>query len=281
MRPPKNFIKLGGEVSELKLTVLIENTTPEGSRLAAEHGLSFFVETARTKFIFDCGHTGAAFDNAKLLGVDLRGVKTVALSHSHYDHAGGFPKLLTGAPIERVFTGVNFWEEKFSRDGDVFKYRGCGFDENFLAARGVEQVVCRDTIALDENSWLVGNFKRRYAFETIPRKFVRGVKKIPDDFSDEIVLVLRGVEGLTVVTACAHSGILNIVADVRGRFGLPVVSVIGGLHLTGAAQDRILRTLAELKALGVQKIFPCHCSGEDFMKKFSSRISTGSVIEIP
>ena len=56
----------------LKLTVLIENTTPDSSRLAAEHGLSFFVETVRTKFVFDCGHTGAAFDNAAALGVDLR-----------------------------------------------------------------------------------------------------------------------------------------------------------------------------------------------------------------
>ena len=262
------------------LTVLIENTTAENSRLIAEHGLSIFVETARTKFIFDCGHTDAAFDNAKILGVDLRGVKLAALSHSHYDHAGGFPKLLDFAPIETVITGENFWEEKFSRTEDGFKYRGCGFDENFLAARGIEQKICRDVIELDATAWLVGNFKRRYDFETIPKKFVRGEKKSPDDFSDEIALILREDDGLAVVTACAHSGILNIVADVRERFGLPIVSVIGGLHLTGAAQDRISRTLAELKALGVRKILPCHCSGEEFIKKLPRRISTGSVIEI-
>ena len=76
------------------LKILIENTKPEGSPLISEHGLSFFVETARSKFIFDCGHTGAAFDNAKIMGVNLRGIKFAVLSHSHYDHAGGFPKLL-------------------------------------------------------------------------------------------------------------------------------------------------------------------------------------------
>ena len=265
----------------MRLTILIENTKPEGSALTAEHGLSFFVETARTKFIFDCGHTGAAFDNAKILGVDLRGVKVAVLSHSHYDHAGGFPRLLDCAAIETVLTGANFWEEKFSLGDDGFKYRGCGFDENFLAARGIRQVVCRDVLELDAEAWLVGNFKRRYDFETVPKKFVRGTEKIPDNFSDEIVLILRGGEGLTVVTACAHSGILNIVADVRERFALPLVRVIGGLHLTGAAQDRINRTLAELKALGVREIFPCHCSGEDFMSRCPRRLSTGSVIEIP
>ena len=262
------------------LKILIENTKPVGSPLIAEHGLSFFVETAQSKFIFDCGHTGAAFDNAKIMGVDLSEIKFAALSHSHYDHAGGFPKLLDFAPIETIFTGENFWEEKFSRVEDGFKYRGCGFDKNFLTARVIEQKICRNILQLDEKSWLVGNFKRRYDFETIPSKFVKGEKKLPDDFSDEIVLVLRESDGLAIVTACAHSGILNIVADVRERFSLPIYSVIGGLHLTGANQDRISRTIDELKALGVKKILPCHCSGEDFMNNFADRVFTGFVIRI-
>ena len=263
------------------IKILIENTKSEGSRLTAEHGLSFFVTTPQTKFIFDCGHTGAAVDNAKLLGVDLSQIKIVALSHSHYDHAGGFPKLLTVAPIEKVFTGENFWTEKFSADdAGGFKYRGCGFDEKFLAAHNVEQKICRDVTALDETAWLVGNFRRRYDFEVIPAKFVHGEKKSPDDFSDEIVLVLRDGDGLAVVTACAHSGILNIVADVAERFSRRVQTVIGGLHLTGATTDRISRTLSELKTLGVEKILPCHCSGEGFMKNFPERLTTGSTIKI-
>ena len=258
------------------LTVLIENTTPEGSPLAAEHGLSFFVETEHTKFIFDCGHTGAAFDNAKILGVDLSEIKIAALSHSHYDHAGGFKKLSDSAPIEKIFTGENFWEEKFSNE----IYRGCGFDEKFLAEKNIEQKICRDVLKIDEDAWLAGNFKRRYDFETIPKKFLRGDKKIPDDFSDEIVLLLREGDGLALVTACAHSGILNIVADVRERFSLPIYSVIGGLHLTGATDERISRTLDELKNFGVKKILPCHCSGEDFIKRCGEKISAGSVVKI-
>lgn len=262
------------------LKILIENTKPEGSNLISEHGLSIFVDTGRTKFVFDCGHTGAAFDNAKILGVDLRGINFVALSHSHYDHAGGFPKLLDFAPIKKIYTGENFWQEKFSRTDDGFKYRGCGFDKNFLTAQGIEQKICRDVLELDENAWLVGNFKRRYDFETIPEKFVRGEKKSPDDFSDEIILILRERDGLAIVTACAHSGILNIVADIREKFALPINSVIGGLHLTGATHERISRTLDELKILGVKRILPCHCSGEDFMKNFADRISTGSIITL-
>ena len=282
----------------MTLTVLIENNAPEGSKLIAEHGLSFFVETRRTKFIFDCGHTGAAVDNAKILGVDLSEIKIVALSHSHYDHAGGFKKFASVAPIKKVFTGENFWEEKYSIRNEELGisnekrvliphskflipnciYRGCGFDEKFLAEKNIEQIICRDVLKIDEDARLVGNFKRRYDFETIPKKFLRGTKKIPDDFSDEIVLVLLEGDGLAVVTACAHSGILNIVADVRERFNLPIVSVIGGLHLSGATDERISLTLDGLKNFGVKKILPCHCSGEKFINRCGEKIFTGSVI---
>ena len=286
--PPEKFLKrkcLSSSVLNLTtLTILIENTTPEGSKFVAEHGLSFFVETPHTKFIFDCGHTGAAFDNAKLLGVDLSKIKIAALSHSHYDHAGGFKKLSGIAPIEKIFTGENFWEEKFSCTDEKIPnssflisnclYRGCGFDEKFLAEKNIEQKICRDVLKIDEDAWLVGNFKRRYDFETIPKKFLRGAEKIPDDFSDEIVLLLREGDGLALVTACAHSGILS------ERFSLPIYSVIGGLHLTGATDERISRTLDELKILGVKKILPCHCSGEKFMNRCDEKISTGSVIKI-
>lgn len=256
------------------MTVLIENSKPADSSLVAEHGLSFFVETARTKFIFDCGQSGAAFDNAKILGIDLHDIKFAVLSHNHYDHAGGFVRLMDFAPIRKIFTGENFWEEKFSNE----TYRG-GLREEILSSRGIEQIICRDVIQLDENSWLVGNFKRRYDFETIPKKFLRGEKKIPDDFSDEIVLVLRGRGGLTIVTACAHVGVLNIVAGVRERLGA-VHTVIGGLHLSGASDERISRTLDELDVLGIKKILPCHCSGENFISKCRDKIFTGSIIEL-
>ena len=73
----------------MKIVVLIENTAPEGSCLAAEHGLSFYVEHRGKAILLDAGASGAFADNAAALGVGLERVDAAVLSHGHYDHAGG------------------------------------------------------------------------------------------------------------------------------------------------------------------------------------------------
>ncbi len=37
----------------------------------------------------DLGPSGETLENAKKLGIDLRRIDTVILSHDHYDHSGG------------------------------------------------------------------------------------------------------------------------------------------------------------------------------------------------
>ena len=272
----------------IELKILLENTKQEQSSFEIEHGLSIFVRTNYSTFMFDCGNTGLACSNAALMNIDLSKVEFVILSHSHYDHAGGFPSLLRYVTPKTLFTGRNFWREKFSfnADSNEYKYRGCGFTEADLSNWNIRHVVCEDVIKLDDEAWLIGNIIRKYDFETIPKKFVCGKDKQQDNFSDEIVLVLREYDGVAIVTGCAHNGILNIVTTVSQRLSLPIYSVIGGIHLKGASSERIEKTLTELKNLGVRRLALCHCSGEEVHKHIEDvvftdcRISTGSCINI-
>lgn len=260
-----------------KITVLVENSAPTGSALEAEHGLSFFVETPESHFIFDCGHTGAAWRNAVRMGVDLSTVQFVVLSHSHYDHAGGFPSLLEYVKPKEVYIGPDFWLEKFSwsKENGQYLYRGCGFSEADLMAWNIEQKVCRDIFSLDNYAQLITGFSLHYDFEVIPEKFRRGEAKIPDPFDDEICLMLKEHDGYTLIVGCSHKGILNIVSSVKERTGYPIRRVIGGIHLSGESEDRMAQTLDELNSLGVKKLNLCHCSGTNL----SNKICTGSVIE--
>lgn len=252
-----------------KLQILIDDKNSRAG-LEAEHGFSVYVETPALKFLFDCGHTGAAFRNAEKLGVDLSKIRFAVLSHAHYDHAGGFPALLKIVRLPYIYTGQNFWQEKFSRVGETFEYKGAGFTFQDLARWRIEQRVCCDIVELDDGAWLIGNFIRRYRVE-IPAKFVRGEDKIPDNFDDEICLALREGDGAAVVVGCSHVGILNIVATVQKRLDLPVKTVIGGVHTSDT------KILAALEDLGVERFALCHCSGDNLRADF---VSTGSVLEV-
>ena len=248
----------------IEIKILLENTKPENSAFEVEHGLSLYITTSQSKFIFDCGHTGIAWKNAALMNVDLSKIQFVMLSHSHYDHAAGFPKLLNYATPKILYTGKDFWREKFSLDKETneYKYAGCGFTKDDLNRWNIEQRICEDVLKIDDETYLVSNFNKKYNFETIPKKFVLGEDRISDPFNDEIVLVLREDDGLAIVTGCAHNGILNIVSTVQEKFNQPIKTVIGGIHLKNSGDDRINKTLNELKNFGVKNLALGHCSGD-------------------
>ena len=68
----------------------------------AEHGLSFYIETKKHKLLVDAGATNAFLENAGRLGVDLRLVDTMILSHGHYDHAGGILGFVQVNPTAKI-----------------------------------------------------------------------------------------------------------------------------------------------------------------------------------
>lgn len=103
-----------------------------------------------------------------------------------------------------------------------------------------------------------------------------GSSKEPDPFDDEVCLLLKEKDGLALVVGCSHRGKLNIVSTVQESTGLPIRRIIGGIHLDGAEQERIEKTMQEFKRLGIQELNLCHCSG----RIAKGHISTGSVIEI-
>ena len=55
------------------IRTLLENTASH-QELAAEHGLSLYVETGWRKILFDMGQSAAFAENAEKMGVDAIGV---------------------------------------------------------------------------------------------------------------------------------------------------------------------------------------------------------------
>lgn len=257
----------------MRILTLMENGTGARRGLTAEHGLSFAVDADGMRILFDCGSSENTVRNGKLLNVSPASVDVLAFSHSHYDHAAGFRAFAERGLSARTVIGSCFFEEKYAAAGNgTYSYLGCGFSEQELRACASSVTVNERTVRLTEHCTLETDFPRVYDWETIPERFVRLTERgmEQDRFPDEQCLVLETGKGLAVVTGCSHPGILNMVTEIGRRYGKPVTAVIGGLHLSGAGGERISRTAAGLKKLGVTRLWCNHCTGREAREQMAA-----------
>ncbi len=87
-------------VSNLNLTVLIDGPKSTDNLLVGEFGLSFFVRTGEKNILFDTGSSRLFLANAGVLGIDLRDLDYVVLSHGHDDHTGGLVPLVSHRAVD-------------------------------------------------------------------------------------------------------------------------------------------------------------------------------------
>ena len=58
----------------------------------------------------------------------------------------------------------------------------------------------------------------------------------------------NSISGLVIFSACSHAGIINVLKDVRNKFGheVPIYGVVGGLHLSGHSNEGKRKTTYDL-----------------------------------
>jgi metal-dependent hydrolase (beta-lactamase superfamily II) len=85
---------------KVRITTLSENTAGYG--LIAEWGLSVLVEVGESGILVDTGMSFSATYNADLMGIDLREINCIVLSHGHADHTGGLREVFgTGVAVQQ------------------------------------------------------------------------------------------------------------------------------------------------------------------------------------
>lgn len=109
-----------------------------------------------------------------------------------------------------------------------------------------------------------------------------------DHVADEQFLLVKTQKGLVVILGCSHRGIINMLeyARVIGK-ERRICLVVGGMHLMRSGKARVRKVIDALKAIRVDKIAPCHCTGPDaiaalkdaFPRRFIP-CSTGDAIEL-
>jgi len=83
-------------------------------------------------------------------------------------------------------------------------------------------------------------------------------------------LILDTKRGLVVITGCAHPGIVKIIKTVKNQFSdKEIYLVMGGFHLYNLSESEVKQIIENFKNLGVQKVVPSHCTGDQAIGLFA------------
>jgi len=271
--------------------VLVEDRAGHAG-LRAEKGLSLLVEDGRCKVLFDTGRSDAFLHNAAAMGISLRDLSHVVLSHGHHDHAGGLGFLMRhlaglgpGARPVLLAHPDSFLERGLYLRflGRARRLRNLGAPAGAAAAPGFFRTELRaEPRWLDERLVYLGEIPRPPdAGSTVFGSIRRHGRLARDEIRDDTALVHVGERGLVVMTGCSHSGLVPILDHARTVTGeARVLAVVGGLHLRSASRRTVDRVAGHLRDIGVSHVHGCHCTGRAGARlPNQSCIATGTVME--
>jgi len=278
---------------DLTFTTVSENTSTRVG-LVGEWGLSILIAVGARRFLLDAGASACTVSNADALGVDLRSIDAIILSHGHYDHTGGLAAVLARIGRQtRVIAHESALEPKFmKRPGDEsYRYIGMPHRREALETAGARFELTASPVWLTDDVATSGEEPFTTDFEPLaPGFFVKRDERFqPDTMADDQSLYIRTDLGLVIVLGCAHRGTINIIRHARKLMGTSEVDlVLGGTHLGPAPAGQLARTMAELKEMDVKWLGLSHCTGlpaaarlsADFGKRFFFN-NAGTVVTLP
>jgi 7,8-dihydropterin-6-yl-methyl-4-(beta-D-ribofuranosyl)aminobenzene 5'-phosphate synthase len=250
-------------IMEIKITTLSENTA--GGGCLGEWGLSMLVEADGQKILFDTGSGVAAVHNAQLLGINFSAVDRMVLSHGHYDHSGGLFEVLRRAGHKEIIAHPDVWARKYGRmGGGPARYVGIPFIREGLEVMGASFKLSKKPVKLSASMMTTGEIPMVNDYEIIETYLLvkeDGELK-QDSLPDDLALIIDTDFGLVVILGCGHHGIINTLQHARKLMGKEkIYAAIGGTHLVHASRERLEKTAAALKAMGVQWLGVSHCTG--------------------
>ncbi|MDD5265069.1 MAG: MBL fold metallo-hydrolase [Candidatus Bipolaricaulis sp.] len=186
-------------------------------------GFSAWISVGDESVLFDTGADKLIFEgNARALGCNLSTLGALVLSHEHCDHIGAV------SAVTRK--GLRLYAPASSKRRFAGHRKG---GVQVIAVRGPEQV-CPGVKS-------TGQFGRK---------------------TREQALLVDGTEGPALVTGCAHPGIVAVANLATKLAGRPPALIVGGFHLYRNDEAEVRYVAEQLLRLGVERIAPCHCTGD-------------------
>jgi 7,8-dihydropterin-6-yl-methyl-4-(beta-D-ribofuranosyl)aminobenzene 5'-phosphate synthase len=240
----------------------------------AEHGFSMLIKVCdnedKYSILFDTGVSpNGVVENARRMGIDLKEVAHVVLSHGHYDHFGGLKEAIKA--INKQDLPIIVHENMLKRrgtsnaKGEIREYSSLPKIDELSPAKLVFNE--KPLLIAEDYVCVTGEIPRKIDFEKglmQNRIFVNGVWQPDHLILDDRALVLsvKG-KGLVVISGCAHAGIINTVRYAQQITGIKkTYAVLGGFHLAGKEfEKRIAPTVEDFRQINPTIIGAGHCTG--------------------
>lgn len=257
----------------MKLTVLTENVA--GSKLIAEHGLSYLVETESKTILFDTGNSDTFLKNADCLDINIeKVVDTVVLSHGHWDHGDGLVYL--GG--QELITHPQAFIKRYRKTDN--SYIGLSLTRTEIEKK-FNLWLSKEPAHISDEIIFLGEIPRVNSFEAQITTFIDENGK-PDFVPDDSALAVINNNKLVIVSGCAHAGICNTIEYAKKITGINnIQAVIGGFHLKYDNQQTQM-TIQYFQNNNIEEVYPSHCTElpalAAFYKTFGiKQVKTGNV----
>jgi 7,8-dihydropterin-6-yl-methyl-4-(beta-D-ribofuranosyl)aminobenzene 5'-phosphate synthase len=241
------------EVTTMRVKILFDKAT-KNKKLYTGWGVSFLVNDS---ILFDAGENSSwLMRNMEILKVNINKLDAIVISHDHWDHQGGLWGLLQkrkGLPVYAC--------PKFSTE----------FKNKVIKLKGTLQETKNITM-ISKDIFVSGEIDGEYK----------------GSYISEQALVVKTLKGISIITGCAHPGIITMIEKIKKKFKEDhIYSVIGGFHLIDK-DTRIVEMIARrFKEMNIEKVGPTHCSGktaEDIFKHIYGSdflsLQVGQVLDI-
>lgn len=246
-----------------KIVALVENTK-SSKEFYQKHGLCLYIETAKHKILFDLGPDDTFAKNAEKMGIDIKSVDIVIISHGHKDHGGGL----------KTFMNMNFkakiYIKKSAFEPHYIKLLKIPFSVSLnKCLLGSERFVFTDNNHMIDDELLVFSNVKSSEFHSKSNN-VLFVKKenrlIQDDFCHEQNLIITSGNKKILISGCSHSGIVNIQNEAEKITDDKMSYVIGGFHLFNpptkkSENNELIDGIANALNKNKSTYYTCHCTG--------------------
>lgn len=279
----------------MKITVLANNSVCKTYSLnvKTENGLSLFIEFDERKILFDTGQSDLFIHNAEKLAIDLSQVDYLVISYGHFDHRGGLKHFLNINKKAKIFLHNNASHKFYTKILGFIPYY-VGLDQRIIAQTNRIYFIEEDT-QIENKIILLEGFPEFFPQPEANKALSEKIKKrfIADKFNHELVMLLIENNEIVLFTGCSHSGILNIIEEVKlYSKTMRIKASFGDFHIHNSlikkneGPDYIVQLAA---ALGETDpvFYTGHCTGErnfmyirDLMSKKIQTMITGEVIEV-